>query len=210
MLPSLSAASPCGPEPGVFNGYSLISPDFGSSRPNLFANWPVYQSAPSGATSGSCGRESGVGTSHSRMTTFRSAAVMEVEKTIRASSPWKKGVRRRCERRGAGCKEPRRSRCRGASGRSGDAADGPAQPQPLGADGLLLTATERGKQQQVGPSRSPQYAKGRTRRPHPFFHGLLGLMEQLLFAKSDPRQTCGKKHAGRARNEAAMAPAVLA
>jgi HEAT repeat protein len=35
-------------------------------------------------------------------------------------SPWKKGVERRCERRGTGCKEPRRGRCRGASGRSGE------------------------------------------------------------------------------------------
>src|SRR6266508_215558 len=74
----------------------------------------------------------------------------QLVKTAAASSSWKKGVRRRCERRGVGCKEPRRRRCRGASGRSGDAADGPAPPQPLGADGLLLAATERGKQQEVG------------------------------------------------------------
>src|SRR6266508_466518 len=67
----------------------------------------------------------------------------------RPSSAWKKGVRRRCERRGVGCKEPRRRRCRGASGRSGDAADGPAPPQPLGADGLLLAATEREEQQET-------------------------------------------------------------
>src|SRR6266567_8291771 len=72
MLPSLSAASPCGPESGVFNGYSLISPDFGSSRPSLFANCPVYHNAPSGATAGSCGREFGVGTSYSRMVTLTS------------------------------------------------------------------------------------------------------------------------------------------
>ena len=50
----------------------------------------------------------------------------------------KKGVRRRCERRGAGCKEARRGRCRGASERSADAADGPAPPQPLAVAGLLL------------------------------------------------------------------------
>src|SRR6266498_2652928 len=52
----------------------------------------------------------------------------------------KKGVRRRCERRGAGCKEARRKRCRGASERSADAADGPAPPQPLAVAGLLLPA----------------------------------------------------------------------
>src|SRR5439155_13974386 len=69
ILPSLSAARPCGPESGVFNEYSLISPDFGSKRPSLFANCPVYHSAPSEATAGSCGREFGVGTSYSRITT---------------------------------------------------------------------------------------------------------------------------------------------
>ena len=58
-------------------------------------------------------------------------------------------MRRRCERRGVGCKETRRRRCRGASGRSADAADGPAPPQPLGADGLLLAATEREEQQET-------------------------------------------------------------
>src|SRR2546425_6602089 len=72
MLPSLSAASPCGPEPGVFNGYSLISPVFGSSRPSLFASCPVYHNALSGATAGSCGREFGVGTSYSLMVTLAS------------------------------------------------------------------------------------------------------------------------------------------
>jgi hypothetical protein len=53
----------------------------------------------------------------------------------------KKGVGRRCERRRVGCKEPRRRRCRGASGKSGDAADGPAPPQPLAVAGLLLPIT---------------------------------------------------------------------
>src|SRR6266540_1276376 len=52
----------------------------------------------------------------------------------------KNGVRRRCERRGVGCKEARRGRCRGASERSADAADGPAPPQPLAVAGLLLPA----------------------------------------------------------------------
>src|SRR6266498_4723471 len=75
MLPSLSAARPCGPEPSVFSGYSLISPVFGSSLPSLFANWPVYHSAPSAATAGSCGREFGVGTSYSRMVTLRSLVI---------------------------------------------------------------------------------------------------------------------------------------
>src|ERR1700693_1327100 len=45
---------------------------------------------------------------------------------VPASRPLKKGVRRRCERRGAGCKEARRERCRGASERSADEGDGPA------------------------------------------------------------------------------------
>jgi hypothetical protein len=35
----------------------------------------------------------------------------------------KKGVERRCERRGVGCKEPRRRRFQSASGRSGDVID---------------------------------------------------------------------------------------
>src|SRR5438309_12082093 len=71
MLPSLSATSPCGPELGVFKGYSLNSPVFGSSRPSLFAPWPVYQSEPSGASAGSCGRDRAVGTSYSLICTFR-------------------------------------------------------------------------------------------------------------------------------------------
>lgn len=65
MLPFLSATKPCGPEPGVFSGYSLNSPVLGSSRPSLFAPCPVYQRAPSGASAGSCGRDFGVGTSYS-------------------------------------------------------------------------------------------------------------------------------------------------
>jgi len=71
MLPSLSATKPWGPESRVFSGYSLNSPVFGSSRPSLFAPWPVYQSEPSGASAGSCGRDRGVGTSYSLISTFR-------------------------------------------------------------------------------------------------------------------------------------------
>src|SRR5882762_4877316 len=71
MLPSLSATKPWGPESRVFSGYSLNSPVFGSSRPSLFAPWPVYQSEPSGASAGSCGRDRGVGTSYSWICTFR-------------------------------------------------------------------------------------------------------------------------------------------
>jgi hypothetical protein len=59
MFPSLSATSPCGPELGVFSGNSLNVPVLGSSRPSLFAIWPVHQSAPSRATAGSCGSISG-------------------------------------------------------------------------------------------------------------------------------------------------------
>src|SRR5579864_3975874 len=70
MFPSLSATSPCGPEFGVFSGYSLNSPVFGSRRPSLFAACPVYQSEPSGASAGSCGRDFGVGTSYSLIWTF--------------------------------------------------------------------------------------------------------------------------------------------
>src|SRR5882724_10064337 len=74
MLPSRSATNPCAPEPGVLSGYSLILPVFGSNRPSLFDFCPVYQSDPSGATAGSWGRESGVGSSYSLMTTFASEA----------------------------------------------------------------------------------------------------------------------------------------
>src|SRR5947207_6589872 len=82
MLPSLSAARPCGPDAAVFSGYSLISPDFGSKRPSLFANCPVYHNAPSGATAGSCGREFGVGTSYSRIVTLASfVSGRDIQKT---------------------------------------------------------------------------------------------------------------------------------
>src|SRR5215831_3279002 len=82
ILPSRSATSPCGPESGVFNGYSLNWPVFGSRRPNLLAVCPVYQSEPSGASAGSCGRDLGVGTSHSLMVTLGGSAVT-VSATIR-------------------------------------------------------------------------------------------------------------------------------
>src|SRR3989441_7555630 len=75
MLPSLSATKPCGPELGVFSGNSLNSPVLGSSRPSLFAPWPVYQSEPSGASAGSCGRDPGVDTSYSLMCTLRVPAI---------------------------------------------------------------------------------------------------------------------------------------
>src|SRR6516225_4827118 len=71
MLPSLSATKPCGPEPGAFSGYSLNCPVWGSSRPSLFAPCAVYQSEPSGATAGSCGRDFGVGSSYSLIGTLR-------------------------------------------------------------------------------------------------------------------------------------------
>ena len=44
---------------------SLNTPVFGSSRPSLLAPCPVYQSEPSGASAGSCGRDLAVGTSYS-------------------------------------------------------------------------------------------------------------------------------------------------
>src|SRR5262245_58312664 len=65
ILPSLSATKPCGPALGVFRGNYLIVPVWGSNRPSTLANCPVYHREPSGATSGSCGREPGVGTVHS-------------------------------------------------------------------------------------------------------------------------------------------------
>src|SRR6478736_622514 len=65
MLPSLSAVSPCGPDPGVFSGNSLRSPLFGSTRPRTFAHCPVHQIAPSSVARGSCGREPRDGTIHS-------------------------------------------------------------------------------------------------------------------------------------------------
>src|SRR5215472_190051 len=71
IFPSLSATSPCGPDLGVFKGYSLNSPVFGSRRPSLFAPCPVYQSEPSGASAGSCGRDFGVGTSYSLICTLK-------------------------------------------------------------------------------------------------------------------------------------------
>src|SRR5271157_2017050 len=92
MLPSLSATSPCGPEFGVFKGYSLNSPVFGSSRPSLFAPCPVYQSEPSGASAGSCGRDFSVGTSYSWILTFNVPTVVElasVAASVNKHSLWR-------------------------------------------------------------------------------------------------------------------------
>ena len=50
--------------------YSLILPVFGSTRPSTLFIWPVYQSAPSLVANGSCGRDPGVGTSHSFIETL--------------------------------------------------------------------------------------------------------------------------------------------
>src|SRR5215475_11739223 len=81
ILPCWSATSPCGPDSGVFSGYSLNSPVFGSRRPSLLAICPVYQSEPSGATAGSCGRALGVGTSHSLMETLAGDAATHTAAT---------------------------------------------------------------------------------------------------------------------------------
>src|SRR5712664_2632540 len=70
MCPVLSATSPCGPEPGVLSAYSLNWPLLGSNRPSTLALKPVYQSEPSGAASGSCGKVLAFGRSHSRMEAF--------------------------------------------------------------------------------------------------------------------------------------------
>src|SRR5438477_11046906 len=65
MFPALSSVRPCGPDAGVLSLNSLNCCVFGSNRPSTFASIPVYQIDPSEAASGSCGRELGVGTSHS-------------------------------------------------------------------------------------------------------------------------------------------------
>src|SRR5207244_3916742 len=64
--------------PILANLNSVIFPVSGSKRPSLFAIWPVYQSEPSGATAGSCGRDLGVGTSNSLMDAFGAAAIRAV------------------------------------------------------------------------------------------------------------------------------------
>src|SRR5579863_2000320 len=69
MFPSLSGTNPCGPDPGVFNVYSLNCCVLGSNRPSTLAICPVYQTEPSGANAGSCGREPAVGTCHSLIET---------------------------------------------------------------------------------------------------------------------------------------------
>src|SRR5450631_1344985 len=74
MLPSLSLMSPCGPASrGI--GYSFISPVLGSRWPSRLANWPDHHSVPSGAASGSCGREPGVGTAQIRNLTFTGPSI---------------------------------------------------------------------------------------------------------------------------------------
>ncbi len=69
MLPLLSSTSPCGAVSGVLSGNSLTWPVFGSTRPSRLVICPVYQMAPSRVASGSCGREPGIGTCHSLMST---------------------------------------------------------------------------------------------------------------------------------------------
>src|SRR5258708_27366332 len=60
MLPSLSLIRPCGPATrGI--GYSFIAPVLGSRGPSRLANCPDHHTVPSGAASGSCGREPDVG-----------------------------------------------------------------------------------------------------------------------------------------------------
>src|SRR5437588_5116374 len=68
-LPSLSASNPCGPECGG-SSYSLNVSVLGSNRPSTLAIWPVYHTEPSGAYIGSCGRDPGVGTTHSLTVTL--------------------------------------------------------------------------------------------------------------------------------------------
>src|SRR2546430_15483800 len=70
MLPSLSSTRPWGPECGVFRGYSLKRPVFGSSRPRTLFICPVYQSDPSPVANRSCGRDPGVVTGHSLIETL--------------------------------------------------------------------------------------------------------------------------------------------
>src|SRR5574341_2059910 len=74
MFPPLSAVSPCGPDSGTLRGYSRIFPVFGSSRPMALDCIAVYQSAPSGETAGSWGKEPGVGRSHSWIRTVAAPA----------------------------------------------------------------------------------------------------------------------------------------
>src|SRR5579864_8917700 len=93
MLPSLSATRPCGPDPAVFNGYSLKAPVLGSRRPSLLAPWPVYHSEPSGASAGSCGRDFGVGTSYSLICTFRVAGAAHAMREVASTNH---GNLRRC------------------------------------------------------------------------------------------------------------------
>ena len=45
-------------------------PVFGSIRPSILVIWPVYQSDPSLAASGSCGRDPGVSTCHALIETL--------------------------------------------------------------------------------------------------------------------------------------------
>src|SRR5215813_9137504 len=86
IFPSWSATNPCAPESGVLSGNSLMVPVFGSRRPSLFAICPVYQSEPSGASAGSCGREFAVGRSNSLIDTFAGLAAANVSVTATAIS----------------------------------------------------------------------------------------------------------------------------
>src|SRR6187399_3472942 len=81
MLPSLSSIRPCGPEFGVLRSHSRICPVLRSSRPSLLAFCAVYQSAPSGVASGSCGCEFGVGVAHSVIVTFAFCCARSVPTT---------------------------------------------------------------------------------------------------------------------------------
>src|SRR5207253_5958159 len=81
------------PESGVLSRYSRILPVGGSTRPSVFDIWPVYQSAPSGATAGSCGWELEVGTSHSLMMSLASEAPPEAPWAIAACLASKRAAR---------------------------------------------------------------------------------------------------------------------
>src|SRR6266542_2041087 len=111
-------------------------------------------------------------------TTAAAATPSKCRRRFRFNRLLKNGVRRRCERRGVGCKEARRGRCRGASERSADAADGPRRRNRLR---WLVFCSRRFSSEKVSLRKdflASRVAKGQPRRPHPFFSSLLSLFRQ--------------------------------
>ncbi len=81
-----------------------------------------------------------------------------------ARSPSENYHQLRSERRGVGCKAARRRRCRGASSRSANAADGPTPPEPEGRLGVAVDICVA-RRRRCAPASPPPRALISPRKP---------------------------------------------